>query len=104
MRDTEMKQKSENVVSEDIEKQITEAEEESIDHNYVPQLNAGRKKEDEDEPDEFDEDDVDNDEEEEEDEENPFDREPTDEETIDNDLPFIDPEEDLFDGEDEFPL
>ena len=40
---------------------------------------------------------------EEEEEENPFDKEPSENDLIDEDLPFIDPEEDDFDEDEDIP-
>ncbi len=82
----------------------SDANNDSCYNSYIAsQINAGTKKEDDEDTDDFD-DEEENNNGEEGTEENPFEREPTDKEIIDNDLPFIDPEEDLFDDEDEIPL
>lgn len=63
-------------------------------------LNAARNKKEDDE-DENEEDDEYYTEEEE--EENPFDKEPSEKDLIDDDFPLVDPEEDMFDEDEEIP-
>lgn len=63
-------------------------------------LHAAKNKNDDDDDKEED-DDYYNDEEEE--DENPFDKEPTDKDIVEEDIPIVDPEEDLFDDDEEVP-
>lgn len=70
----------------------------SAREDYV--LNTAKNKNDDDDEKEEDDDYYD---EEEDKDENPFDREPTDKDIADEDVPLIDPEEDLFDDDEEIP-
>ena len=62
---------------------------------------ANNKEDDENNEKEEEEDDYYNDEEKE--DENPFDKEPTDKDIVEEDLPIVDPEEDIFDNDEEVP-
>ena len=63
-------------------------------------LNTAKNKNDDDDEKE-DDDDYYNEEKEE--DENPFDKEPTDKDIVEGDVPLVDPEEDLFDDDEEVP-
>ena len=64
---------------------------------------AKNKNDDEDGDDDIEDDDDHYNEEKEEEEENPFDKEPTDKDIVEEDIPLIDPEEDIFDDDEEVP-
>jgi len=68
---------------------------------YDYTLNAAKNKNDDDDNEKEDDDDYYN--EEEDKDENPFDKEPTDKDIVEEDVPLIDPEEDLFDDDEEVP-
>ena len=70
----------------------------SVKNDYALEA-AGNKKNNDD--DEKEEDDEYNNEEEE--DENPFEKEPTDKDLVDEELPLVDPEEDLFEDDEEVP-
>ncbi len=67
--------------------------------NYI--LHAAKNKNDDEDDNVEDDDDYYNDEEEE--EKNPFDKEPTEKDIVEEDIPLVDPEEDMFDDDEEVP-
>ncbi len=67
--------------------------------NYI--LHAAKNKNDDEDDDVEEDDDYYNDEEEE--EKNPFDKEPTEKDIVEEDIPLVDPEEDMFDDDEEVP-
>jgi len=76
----------------------------SAREDYV--LNAAKNKNDDDEENDDNEEKEDDDDyynEEENKDENPFDKEPTDKDIAEEDIPSVDPEEDIFDDEEEVP-
>jgi len=70
-----------------------------VKEDYI--LYTANNKEDDENNEKEDDDDYYNDEEEE--DENPFDKEPTDKDIVEEDLPIVDPEEDIFDNDEEVP-
>lgn len=71
----------------------------SVRDNYI--LHAAKNKNNDEDDDVDDDDDYYNDEEEE--EKNPFDKEPTEKDIVEEDIPLVDPEEDIFDDDEEVP-
>ncbi len=66
-------------------------------------LHAAKNKDNDDDDDDEKEEDDDYYNEEKEEDENPFDKEPTDKDIVEEDIPVVDPEEDLFDDDEEVP-
>jgi hypothetical protein len=64
-------------------------------------LHAAKNKDNDEDDEKEEDDDYYNDEEEE--DENPFDKEPTDKDIVEGDIPLVDPEEDMFDNDEEVP-
>ncbi len=64
-------------------------------------LHVAKNKNDDEDDDVEEDDDYYNDEEEE--EKNPFDKEPTEKDIVEEDIPLVDPEEDMFDDDEEVP-
>ena len=71
----------------------------SAKDNYI--LHTAKNKNDDEDDDVEEDDDYYNDEEEE--EKNPFDKEPTEKDIVEEDIPLVDPEEDMFDDDEEVP-
>ena len=71
----------------------------SAKDNYI--LYEAKNKNDDEDEDKEEDDDYYN--EEEEGDENPFEKEPTDKDIVEGDVPLIDPEEDIFDDDEETP-
>jgi len=71
----------------------------SAGEDYI--LHAAKNKNDDEDDEKEDDDDYYNEEKEE--DENPFDKEPTDKDIVEEDIPVVDPEEDIFDDDEEVP-
>ena len=71
----------------------------SAREDYI--LHAAKNKNDDEDNEKEDDDDYYNEEKEE--DENPFDKEPTDKDIVEGDIPLVDPEEDMFDDDEEVP-